>query len=89
MMMNIIRRQNRNDKGKDTSKSFVSLPIGSTVAVQGEDGGPWTHGTIEAKGNHNHHNRLYKICIIKTGKNSHMQEATYKSNTDIGRTLSL
>ena len=27
-----------------------------------------SHGTIEVKGNHNHHNRLYKICITKTGK---------------------
>ena len=30
----LIGRQNRNDIGKDTSKSFVSLPIWSTVAVQ-------------------------------------------------------
>ena len=28
----------------------------------------WTHGTIEDKGNHNHHNRSYKICITKTGR---------------------
>ena len=30
----LIGRQNRNDKGKGTSKSFVPFPIGSTVAVQ-------------------------------------------------------
>ena len=30
--------------------------------------GPWTHGTIETKGDHNHHNRSYKICITKTAK---------------------
>ena len=30
----LMDRQNRNDKGKDTSKSFVSLLIGSTVAIQ-------------------------------------------------------
>ena len=30
----LIGRQSRNDKGKDTSRSFVSLPIGSTVVVQ-------------------------------------------------------
>ena len=30
----LIGRQNRNDKGKDTSKGFLSLPIGFTVAVQ-------------------------------------------------------
>ena len=55
-------------KVKNTSKSFVSLPIGSTVAVQWEDRGLWTHGTIEVKSNHNHHNRSYKIHITKTGK---------------------
>ena len=30
----IMDRQTRNDKGNDTSKSFVSLLVGSTVAVQ-------------------------------------------------------
>ena len=64
----LIDRQSKYNKGKDTSKKFVSLPIGSTVVVQREDEGPWTHATIEAKGNHNHHNRSYKICISKTGK---------------------
>ena len=61
-------RQTKNDKDKDTSKNFVSLPLGSTVVVQCEDGGPWTHGTIEGKGNHNHHDRSYKIHITKTGR---------------------
>ena len=60
----LIDRQNKNNKGKDTSKNLVSLPIGSTVAVQREDGGP----TIEAKGDYNHHDRSYKICITKTGE---------------------
>ena len=30
----IFKRETKNDKDKDTSKIFVSLPIGSTVAVQ-------------------------------------------------------
>ena len=64
----LINRQCRNDKDNDTSKHFHPLPIGSTVAVKCEDGGPWTHGTIEEKGNHNHHNRSYKIHITTTGK---------------------
>ena len=64
----IIERQTKNDKDKDTSKNFVSLPTGSTVLVQHEDGGLWTHGTIEGKGDHNHHNRSYIICITKTGR---------------------
>ena len=64
----LIERQNKNNKDKDTSKNLVSLPLGSTVMVQREDGGPWTHGTTEAKSDHNHHDRSYKICITKTGK---------------------
>ena len=41
--------------------------MGSTVAVQQEDGGLWSHGTIVGKGNHNHHNRSYKIQLTTTG----------------------
>ena len=52
----------------DTSKNFVSLPIGSTVVVQYEDGGPWIHGMIKGKGDDNHHNRSYHIHITKTGR---------------------
>ena len=53
----LIKRQMKNDKDKDTFKSFVSLPLGSTVAVQCQDEGPWTHGRIEGMGYHNHHGR--------------------------------
>ena len=60
----IIKRQIKNDKGKDTYKILVSLPIGSIVVVQWEDGGPWTHGKTEATGDHNHHDRSYHICIV-------------------------
>ena len=64
----LVNRPYRNEQGIDTSKNFVSLPIRSTVVVQGEDRGPWTHGTIEDKGDHNYHDRTYKICITKTGR---------------------
>ena len=64
----LVNRHHRNEQDIDTSKNFVSLPIGSTVVVQGEDRGLWTHGTIEDKGNHHHHDRSYKICITKTGR---------------------
>ena len=66
----IMIRQNiiKNSKDKDTSKNFVSFPIGSTVVVHWEDGGPWTHGIIEGKGGQNHHDRSYHICITKTGR---------------------
>ena len=49
-------------------QKFVSLPIGSTIAVQWEDGGLWTHGMIERKGDHNHHDRSYHICITMRGR---------------------
>ena len=64
----LMYRQGKNDPNNDTSQAFVSIPIGSTVAVQWEDGGPWTHGTIVGKGDHNHHNRSYKIQVTTTGK---------------------
>ena len=41
-------------KNQGTPRNYVSIPTGSTVAVQGEDGGLWTHGTVEGKGDHNH-----------------------------------
>ena len=40
---------------------IASIPIGSTVVVQQEDSGPWTHGTIVGKGDYNHHNQSYTI----------------------------
>ena len=45
----IIKRKMKDDKNKDTPKNYVSIPIGSTVAVQQEGGGLWNHGTIEGK----------------------------------------
>ena len=61
----IIKRQMKDDKNKDTFKNYVSIPIGSTVVVQQENQGPWTHGTMEGKGDQNHHDRSYHICITK------------------------
>ena len=46
----------------------MSIPIGSTGAVQQEDRGPWTHGTIIGKGDHNHHNRSYNIEVTNTAR---------------------
>ena len=54
---NLMHRQSKNDPNNDASQVFVSIPIGSTVAVQWEDRGLWTHGTIVGKGHHNHHNQ--------------------------------
>ena len=48
----LIDRQHKNDN--DASPMFAFIPIGSAVAVQWEDGGLWTHGTIVGTGGHNH-----------------------------------
>ena len=40
---------------------YVSIPVGSTVAVKCEDGGLWKLGTVESKGDHNHNDRSYII----------------------------
>ena len=47
---------------------FVSFPIGSNVVVQWKDEGPWTHGTIKGKGDHNHQDRSFHIHITNTGR---------------------
>ena len=57
----LIHRQHRNGTNNDASPVFASIPIGLTVVVQQEDGGPWTHGTIVRKGDHNHHDQSYII----------------------------
>ena len=63
-----MRRQGKNDPNNDISQIFVSIPIGSTVVVQQEDGGPWTHDTIIGNGDHNHRNRSYKTQVTTTGR---------------------
>ena len=65
--MKLMHRQSKNDSNNDASQAFASIPIGSTVVVQWEDGAPWTHGMIIGKDNHNHHNRLYSIQAITMG----------------------
>ena len=55
----LINRQTKNDKKYDPARIFDLFSIGSTVMVQQEDGGPWTHGI--GRGDHNHYNRSYII----------------------------
>ena len=64
----LIHRQSKNNTNNGTSQVFVSIPIGSTVVVQQEDGGPWTHGMIVGKGNHNHHNQSYNVQVRTMGR---------------------
>ena len=60
------QKTNKNDRNHDTFRSYTFIPIGSTVAIQWEVGGRWTHGTVVGKGDHNH-KRSYTTCVKKTG----------------------
>ena len=62
----LLERQHKNDN--DASTIFESIPVGSAVAVQQEDGGPWTHGTVVSIGNHNHHDCTYIIQLTRNGR---------------------
>ena len=64
----LVNRQTKDDKNQGTPRNYVSISTRSTVPVQCEDGGLLTHGTVEGKGDHNHHERSYKIHITKTGQ---------------------
>ena len=62
----LVDRQGKNDN--DISPVFSNIPMGSAVAVQLEDGGPWIHGTVVDIGNHNHHDRSYVIQLTTNGR---------------------
>ena len=64
----LIHRQHKNGTNSDASPVFASIPIGSTVVIQCKDSGPWTHGSIAGKRNHNHHNQPYIIQVTTTGR---------------------
>ena len=40
----LMHRQSKNNSNNDASQVFASIPIGSTVVIQWEDGGLKTHG---------------------------------------------
>ena len=80
----LVERQRKNDN--DTSPLFPNIPIGSAVAVQHEDGGPWTHGTVVGKGNHNHHDRSYVIQLTNNVRHisrnrQHIKPTTVTADT--------
>ena len=62
----LVDRQHKNDK--DASPMFAFIPIGSTLAVQWEGGGPWTHGTIVGTGDHSHNDHSYTIQLTTNGR---------------------
>ena len=62
----LVDRQNKSNN--NASPVFAFLPIWSAVAVQHEDGGPWTHGTILGTSDHNHHDCTYTIQLTTNGR---------------------
>ena len=62
----LVDRQHKNDG--DALPIFASIPIGSGVVVQQEDGGLWTHGTIVGTGDHNHHYCAYTVQLTTNGR---------------------
>ena len=63
----LVKGQPENDKNHDTSIIMLLFCKGSTIVVQWEAGGPWTHGTVVGRGYHNYNSRSYMICVTKTG----------------------
>ena len=49
----LVERKAKTDKNYDDLMNYNSIPIGYTVAVQREVGGPWTHGTVVENGDLN------------------------------------
>ena len=50
----LVKRQEKSDKNHDTLKNYNSTPIGSTVVIQREGGGPQTHGSTVDRGDQIH-----------------------------------
>ena len=62
----LVDRQNKNNN--DALPLFALLLIGSAVAVQHEDRGPWSQGTIVGTSDHNHHDPAYTIQLTTNGR---------------------
>ena len=52
----------------DTHKESPSFLIGSTVAIQCEDEGPWTHGVIKVANSSDHNGRSSIVRVTKTDR---------------------
>ena len=50
----LVQRQTKADKSYDTLRNYISIQIGSTVVVHGEDRGLWTHERIVDKRDESH-----------------------------------
>ena len=63
----LVKRQTTTDKNHDTSRNYAAYS--NRVYCSSSMRRWWTvdHGTIVGKGDHNHIDRSYTICITKTG----------------------
>ena len=75
-----MERQQKADKNYDTLRKYDSISIGSTVVFQQKDRGPWSHGTIIDKSDHNHSDQSYRIQMTKTGQLITKKQQTYEGN---------
>ena len=73
--------QPKADKNYNTLRNYNSIQIGSTVLVQGEDGGLWTHRTIGEKRGQNHNDWTYKIYLTKTEMADNKEQQTCEYDT--------
>ena len=55
-------------KNNDTHKDSTFIPAGSTVAVQMDNNGPWTHGMIIDGSNKDHWGWSYWVWVKKMGR---------------------
>ena len=62
----LLERQHKNNN--DASPVFASIPAGSAIVVQQEDGRLWTNGTVVNIGAHNHHGCTYIIQLTTNGR---------------------
>ena len=62
----LVARQDKNSNDNATILSHI--PLGSTTAVQREDGRLWTHGMVVNTSNQNHHDRSYIVQLTTTGQ---------------------
>ena len=60
-------RQDINHKNSNSLGDHSFIPTESTVVVQSEVGGPWTHCKVIEHGTQDHNSKSYKICMTKMG----------------------
>ena len=60
--------QDKYIKGNNTHKGSISFHVGSTVAMQGEDGGSWMHGMVVEGTSIDQNRQSYIVRVTKMGR---------------------